>query len=283
MDALERTCLPGIVYGKKEGEELLLDLYLPERREGAAEEPIPAVLYMHGGGWVRGSRSGPSAVAFALEMSAEGIAVATVDYRMAPRHPAPAAIEDCALAVRWVRANAPNYGIDSGRIAAMGNSAGGHLASMLGLIRPEDAMHGTDLEEHSSSVCGVLNLCGITDVEVMIAGAEKKIWAEAWLPLSLENREELARRCSPVNYARADAPPFLILHGDADESVPYSQAEALANALGETGADCDFVTVSGGGHQLGVTGSVAVQRQIRNARRAFLAKIGHLAEPASVS
>lgn len=278
---LDCTCQPGIAFGEVAGEALALDLYLPDRPDGASD-PLACVLYIHGGGWVQGSRSGPSGVAFAIEMAGEGLAVVSIDYRLAPAHIAPAAIEDCKLAVRWLKANAAKLGIDPTRIVAMGNSAGGHLASMLALTRCEDGFDTGELLDQDSSVMAAVNLCGIADVEERIACGTEGKWAETWIPERVPDRLELARRCSPINYVHADAPPMLIVHGDADPYVPHHQSLRLHRALKKAGADSEFVSIPGAGHFLSITGSVAVQRRIREVRKRFFARLNLIAEAATV-
>lgn len=269
--SFEVTCQPGLVYGRAGDEELLLDLYLPS---GA---PLPAlVVYLHGGGWVSGSREGPSAVASAIELAHEGFAVASVDYRLGPKYPAPAAIEDSKLAVRWLRANAGMLRVDGERILAMGYSAGGHLALMLGLTRPEDGLEGPGLETVSSHVEAVINLCGVTNIEGLLAERGNYDWAEAWIPSARKDRMELARQCSPVQYVRADAPPVILIHGEADPNVPPSQAQQLHAALQAVGARSELAMIPAAGHFLGVTGSARIQRHVREARRSFLSALGFL-------
>lgn len=275
----ERTCQPGIVYGRIRGRDLTLDLYLPDL-PADQPKPIPVVVYIHGGGWVQGSSGSPSSVAFALELAAEGLAVACINYRLAPQHPAPAAIEDAKLAVRWIRDNAPKYGLDARRVIAMGNSAGGHLALMLGLTTPQDGFDGGGLMHVPSSVMAVVDVCGITDVEDLLEAANARIWAQAWVPFGITQRAELARRCSPIQCARnmneRKPPPILILHGDADEEVPHEQSVRLDRTLKDVGADVELITIEGAGHMLGISGAASVQRQVRQARRAFFRRLGLL-------
>lgn len=268
----ERVCTIGIPFAESAGRSLKLDLYRPDLPPGSP--PPPIVVYLHGGGWLQGTRSGPSGVAFALELSAEGLAVASADYRLGPDHPAPAAIEDCKLAVRFVRTRAAEWGIDGSRIVAMGNSAGGHLAAMLGLTRPEDGLEGPGLEGVSSAVSAVIDLCGIADVGGLLRDPQRRDWAAAWLGGSDERAAELAERCSPLTYAGRCSPPFLMVHGARDTSVPVEQAEALAAALTRAGNDCTFLRLAEAGHQLGVPASVEVQQRLRAERRRFLERLG---------
>lgn len=270
----ECVCEAGVPYAESAGRDLKLDLYRPELPEG--HPPPPVVVYMHGGGWIGGIRSGPSSVAFALEMAGEGFAFASVDYRLAPDHPAPAAIEDCRLAVRFLRASAEKLGIDGTRIVAMGNSAGGHLAALLGLLQPGDGLDGEGLPETDSGVLGVIDLCGITDIPALLADEARAPWAAAWIQRGGEERHRLAAQCSPLTYAARKAPPFLIVHGRKDTSVPFDQASRLAGALETAGNSCRFAAIPEAGHLLGVTAAVSVQRQLREARRAFLAELGLL-------
>jgi len=273
----ERTCQPGIVYGRAGGRDLALDLYLPDLPADHAR-PIPVVVYIHGGGWVQGSSGSPSSCAFALELASEGLAVACINYRLAPPHPAPAAIEDAKLAVRWIRDNAPKYGFDPRRIVAMGNSAGGHLALMLGLTCSEDGFDGEGLTHVPSSVIAVVDVCGITDVEDLLEGANARIWAQAWVPFGHPERQELARRCSPITYAAKASgralPPILILHGDMDTDVPYDQSVKLERMLKSAEADAEFVTIADAGHMLGISGAVRTQQRVREARQNFFRRLG---------
>lgn len=268
----ERVCHLGIPYAESAGRDLKLDLYLPALPKGSP--PPPVIVYMHGGGWIQGIRSGPSGVAFALELSTEGWAFASIDYRLAPAHPAPAAIEDCKLAVRFIRSKADVWGVDGGRIVAMGNSAGGHLASMLGLTRPEDGFEGRGLAGFPSSVSGVVDLCGITDIAALLSDDVRRPWAALWVPG--EGGDQLARaaRYSPLTYATRCAVPFLVAHGERDESVPFDQARRLVEALAASDAPCEFLRLPDAGHQLGVTAAVPDQRALRRARRDFFRRNG---------
>ncbi len=276
MRRFDRICKPGIVYGSAAGESLELDLYLPvpAKNESGPAPPRPIIAYFHGGGWVSGSRGGPSAVSFALEMAAEGLAVACVGYRLGSAHPAPAAILDCRLAVGWLRAHAAENGLDPERIVVMGNSAGGHLAAMVGLIRSADRLGSIHLDGGSERVQAVVSLCGISDVEVLVGGDCSKPWAEAWIPAHLADRAGLARQCSPLRHVRSDAPPFLLIHGDADSHVPYDQAVRLHDGLKAMGAPSELATLRGADHFLGIMGPPWVQRAVRRARRRFFRRLG---------
>lgn len=273
----ERQCIPGLIYARRGALDLTLDLYLPEIPGGSAHSrPLPLVVYYHGGGWCRGSSGSPSSVYFGLEVSSLGVAVACVNYRLAPQHPAPAAVQDARLAVRWLRSEAPAFGLDSDRVVSMGNSAGGHLALMTALLRSEDGLDSPELAAHDSSVMAAIDLCGIADVEALFSLSEPPIWVRAWIPGSGADSAALARRCSPIRHARADAPPVLIIHAKDDPEVPFEQSERIHAALAAAGADARLSVIESGGHMLGVTGSPDVQRHVRPAIRSFLGSLGLL-------
>ncbi len=244
--------VPDITYLRADDQELKLDLIAP--RDPA--QPLPTLLYFHGGGWMGGDKD---ASLLALMPWVEmGWAVVNVEYRFGGVALAPAAVEDCRCALRWVLGNAEEYGLDPNKIVTSGHSAGGHLSlttAMLpaaaGLDRrcpavdPQGGRTDADLPE--MRVAGVVNWFGITDVADLIDGPDAKTYAVAWLG-SQPDREAVARRVSPLEYVRTDLPPILTIHGDADPIVPYAHAQRLHAALEEAGVPNQLHTVGGGGH-----------------------------------
>lgn len=233
--------LPNITYLTANSYENKLDLY--ERRD--AQEPQPTLIYIHGGGWTGGTKeSGFNKVLPYLEM---GWNVVNVEYRLARVSQAPAAVEDCLCALRWIGANAKNHHIDLNRLVVTGDSAGGHLALTTGMI-PESA--GLDRECPGvplPKVAAIVDWYGITDVNDLLDGPNLKNYAVQWLG-SAPNRAEVARRVSPLEYIRPGLPPVLMIHGDADPTVPYQHSVRLKAALDKAGVPNDFVTVPGGKH-----------------------------------
>jgi len=224
-----------------------LDLYLPE-----AEPPLPLVVYIHGGAF----RAGDKAEHPPLEYLAEGYALAAINYRLSQHALFPAQIEDCKAAVRWLRAHASEYGLDPGRFAAGGTSAGGHLAAMVGTAHHVKVF---DVGEHldvSSGVQAVLDYFGPTDFLQMDAHRlpSGMVHDTPDSPESqlvggpIQGNEDRVARANPITYVTADAPPFLIVHGDRDPLVPHHQSELLASALERAGVPVTFYTVEGGGH-----------------------------------
>jgi acetyl esterase/lipase len=233
--------MPDITYLTANNYDAKIDVY---RHRGAAG-PQPTLIYIHGGGWTAGSKIG--GVNFLLPWLEMGWNVVSVDYRLARVSPAPAAVEDCLCALRFVAARAQNYGIDVNRMVVSGESAGGHLALTTGMI-PDSA--GRDRQCPGAplpKVAAIVNFYGITDVVDLLDGPNQKTYAVTWLG-SAPNREEIARRVSPLTYVRPGLPPVLTVHGDADPIVPYQHALRLHEALGKANVANQLVTVRGGKH-----------------------------------
>ena len=231
-----------------------LDLYLPPGRERLPPdgESLPLIIWVHGGAFCMGSKED----GVPLEFLDEGYALASINYRLSQHALFPAQIEDCKAAVRWLRAHADRFGLDPDRFAAWGLSAGGHLSAMLGTagnVRTFDV--GEHLQE-SSHVIAVVDFYGPTDFVQMDAhrmpdgmvhdAADSPESALVGGPIQ-ENVEAVAR-ANPITYVSPDAPPFLIVHGEADPLVPYHQSTLLAAALEGAGVPVTFFTVKGGGH-----------------------------------
>jgi len=234
---------PNIVYGHAGGEDLQLDLCVPKDMPG----PVPAVVIIHGGGWTKGNHELFRPLAGAL--AAHGYVAASVGYRFAPRHKFPAQIQDVKCAVRWLRANAERYHIDSDRIGALGFSAGAHLALLLGLTQPKDALEGEGGNaEQSSRVQAVVNIAGPTNLT-------RPEWPETTRALIFDllggSREQLPDvywAASPMAYVHRGAPPVLTIHGTADPVVPYDQARLLHAALRRAHVGSRLEPLHGKGH-----------------------------------
>jgi acetyl esterase/lipase len=252
--------------------EARLDVYVPR-----AAGPHPTLLHIHGGGWVGGSRE--SVVLRALPYLEMGFAVVNVSYRLGPVAPAPAAVEDCLCALRWIVRNAKEYGFDVNRIVTAGYSAGGHLALTTAMVPVSAGLDRQCPGTEALKVAAVLNWYGITDVADLLEGANLQPYAVQWLG-SRPDRVDAARRVSPLTYVRKDLPPILTVHGDADPTVPYQHATKLHAALQQAGATSELVTIPKGLH-----GNFPAPEQIRalDAVRAFLAKHGLNRRPATTS
>jgi acetyl esterase/lipase len=229
-----------VVYGDPGGEKLLMDVYRPE-----GPGPHPAVLLVHGGGWLGGSKAGHQ---WSGQMLARnGYVACAINYRLAPKHPYPAAFDDCQRAVRWIRAHAAEYGIDPDRVGAMGDSAGGHLVALIGV---RDTRDNSDraLARFSSRPEAVVAYYGAFELVRMwqIEMAHRPL--TAWLGGPPEGREKLYAEASPVSMVTKQAPPFLILHGDSDRVNPEEQSHLLHQALRRHGRESTLLILKGAGH-----------------------------------
>lgn len=216
--------------------ETVLDILQP-RAPSLADRP--GVIAIHGGGWVQGDKE--QMLEQCLPLVRRGMVVANIEYRLAGSAPAPAAVNDVLKAAQWFQDHAARYKVDRNRIIAMGTSAGGHLALMTAMA-PASADLGPSIK-----IAAVIDFFGIADVVDQITGPNQQPYAAAWIP-ERPDRVELARRLSPITYVRKRLPPILVLHGDADPTVPYEQSVTLVKALKNAGDDATLITVPGGKH-----------------------------------
>ncbi len=244
--------VPNIVYKTANNYQAKLDLYTSRKHE----TPAPVLVMIHGGGWLFGSKedSGLYVLPY-LEM---GFAVVNVEYRMGSVSLAPAAAEDCLCALHWVGQNAKKYNFDLNKVVVTGGSAGGHLALTTAMIptsagfeneciyEDDQGWTGTFVDSRPK-VAAVVNWFGITDVNDMLQGPNKHGYAVSWLG-SLPNRDDIAKKVSPLTYVRPGLPPILTIHGDNDKLVPYSHAVRLHEALTKAGVKNQLLTIPGGGH-----------------------------------
>ncbi|HZB18931.1 MAG TPA: alpha/beta hydrolase [Blastococcus sp.] len=236
---------------------LQLDVWVPP-----TAAPAPLVVWVHGGAFMMGDRRylpetlRPDQVFDALLEA--GLAVATIDYRHALEAPFPAQLHDAKAAVRYLRAHADELGVSTDRIGAWGESAGGHIAALLGLTahRPDlEGAHG--VVGPSSAVDVVVDWYGLADLETMprqdpppqiaaLLPEEMRVPPEDHLLRGLEGQTRAD--ASPVTHVTPGSPPFLLLHGTADWLVPYGQSQQLAAAMTAAGAPVELVPIDGAGH-----------------------------------
>lgn len=224
-----------VEYSRPGGQSLRLDANVPE-----GKGPFPAVVLVHGGGWIRGDRE------FNVEplfdpLSKAGFAWFSISYRLATDFlNLGAAVDDVADAVRFVRKNAAEFNIDPGRIALLGESAGAHLASLAAMREPK-------------SVAAVVALYSPSDLESLAKTSNAvppqvrdAVRASGFGDLVLAHLRSL----SPIEHVRAGLPPFLLVHGTADTLVPYGQSVRMLERLKAAGVPAELVTVERGGHGL---------------------------------
>lgn len=255
-----QTILPGVKsylnhpFAMTPGYRLLrLDLHLPENVEG----PVPVVVYASGGAWLLAIKHhGPWKF-----LLSQGYAVAAIEYRLSGEATLPLPLHDVKAAVRWLRANAESYGLDAGRIAGWGSSAGGYLMAMAGVTNGMAEFEGAvgDHLDQSSKLACVIDHYGATDLATMAEDTNDlpgvmEMFGTATSPESRllgfvpAERPDEAARANVANYVTDQTAPFLIMHGDADTRLGVMQSHRLHQALRAVGADAEFHVVPGANH-----------------------------------
>jgi acetyl esterase/lipase len=253
-------------YGGSGNPHQRLDVYMPAAPH---HEALPLVVFVHGGGWSGGDKN--EFVVMVLRLVATGdFAGASIDYRLTDEGPHPLQIHDVKGAIRWLRAHAAKYGFDPARVALVGLSAGGHLASLVGTSAGVAALEGDvggNLTESSRVAC-VVNFCGPSD---FLAFKEQSSRVDAEDPGSIigkllggrpKDRLDVATAASPITYVTPDDAAFLHIHGSKDDVVPIEQSRAFDRALDAAGVSSTLIVGEGGGH-------LFFNDQIRGLIRAF--------------
>ncbi|PCJ97233.1 MAG: lipase [Flavobacteriaceae bacterium] len=235
-----------VVYAEVVGRKLLVDVYLPQ------SNPNPyLVVWVHGGAWHSGSKENPP-----KGLLENGYAIASVDYRLSIEAAFPAMIHDIKAAIRYLQANAKQYGYNADKIIIAGSSAGGHLAALIGTVNGNTELEGT-LGNHlntSSDVQATVDLYGPTNFLTILNqstphGISVRAPALALLlGRPVDQVPELAKLASPVYQVDATDPPMFIAHGDQDNQVPINQAHELHAALKKAGVTVHFEVIHGAGH-----------------------------------
>jgi acetyl esterase/lipase len=230
-----------------EGDKTLeFDLLRPE-----SDQPLPLVVFLHGGGWISGDRSMYHDEAAWL--APQGYACACIEYRLAPLYPFPACVQDVQAFIRYARANAATLGIDPNRIATMGNSAGGHLAQMSVLC---SETFGAETDPHLHRANAAIAICGISTLD---QPAESHFdialsFVEQFMGGPFFGNEANYKKASPLTYANGKTAPILLIHGTDDEIVPIQQSRNLTAALQNAGNTPEFHELNGEGHSFSYPG-----------------------------
>ena len=225
-----------VVYREVDGVRLRLDVYRPKRRSTDPSGLLPSILFVHGGAWVLGTKRQSPFLMF--DLAAAGYVVFSVDYRLAPRFPLPAAIHDCKAAVVWVREHAAQYG-GTPEAVAMGNSAGGHLAAMLACSAVDRSLQ-PGFEDQDCSVRAGVILYGLSDITGIFDHHPSPIahylFEELVFCRRYREHEEVFRRAQPVSYLSAEIPPLLLIHGEHDVMIPIAESHNFYQRLKDAGA-----------------------------------------------
>ncbi len=243
------TTESNVAYGEVGGQKLLLDVYRPSAAEAM---PRPAVVFIHGGGWVGGDKKDMRDLA--IGGAKLGFVTFSINYRLATDsgNHWPAQLDDSQRAVRWVRANAAKYGVDPDRLGALGASAGGHLVTYLGTAETRDNSD-TALAGYSSRVECVVDMFGPSDLTDDFApkvksGAAVNELIRKFLGVPAAELPQAEKDASPLFRVTAKSAPFLIFHGSVDDLVPLDQSQRLDEALHKAGVESKLIVFDGEGH-----------------------------------
>lgn len=271
LDAFPKgTILHGnIPYNNDNLPKHLLDIYLPENAKGK----VPLVIFIHGGGWLSNDKYADMGYMkkTVAEIVSNGYALASIDYRFSTQAVFPAQMQDCNRAISFLYDNAGKYGFDKNRFAVMGFSAGGHLASMVGLSKNNDIpaffMSGTS---KSYRFKAVVDFYGPAEL-ILFPGSNDAKSPEGLLigaaPLS---RPDLAKAASPVTYVDKNDPPFLIIHGEKDELVSTKHSQLLSSWLSVVGVPNELIIVKDAPHFGEMFDSDEVRTKVMNFLRTRL-------------
>ena len=244
----DEPTLSDILYGSVGDIALRLDLYEPTKRR----QERPLIIWVHGGAWRSGSKSGVPIV----KLREQGFAIASVDYRLSPVAKFPAQTHDIKSAIRFLRANADRFGVDPNRFVLAGSSAGGHLAVLAAVSDGVPELSGNlgVVEKISSSVQAAVSFYGAGNLQTILSqstpfGLDVRVPAlQLFLGGQPEQQPTLARLASPVEHIDSRDPPLWLFHGDQDPQMPINQSHELVGAYNKVGLPVHFEVVYGGKH-----------------------------------
>lgn len=226
-------------------QDLKMDIIFPRE----ASKPVPGIVWICGGAWLEMSTC--AHLAYLTELARCGFVVASVQYRTSNEAKFPAQLMDVKAAIRYLRAHADRYHLDPERMGVMGESAGGHLTAMAALTGKEKAFDQGAYQEYSSEVQAACPWYVPTDVTKMPVDIPKDMQAapeSLLIGMNASLHVEEALKACPVSYVTKNAPPFLILHGMNDHTVPFQQGEILHDALEEQGNDVTLLAIEEADH-----------------------------------
>jgi acetyl esterase/lipase len=227
--AAEIDFKPDVEYGDGAGEKLRLDLATPKELSGK----LPAIIAIHGGGWAAGDKRDFGGVI--KQLAGTGYVAVSINYRHAPKHTFPAQIEDSKCAVRWLRAHADELHVDPQRVGAIGASAGGHLAMILGVMDSGDGLEGSGgWADQSSKVQVVVSIFGPTNLSSEFPNTSRNILS-GFIGGKRDEKPEQYKQASPIIYVNSGDAPMLLFQGTKDSLVPHDQAVQMADALTKAG------------------------------------------------
>lgn len=249
-------------YGLERGSQhywLTMDILQPE-----GKEPLPLIVFITGGGFIMAPKN--NWIQQRMELAEKGYVVASIEYRHAPLSKFPLPVEDCKLAIRWLRAHAKQYNIDPERVGVLGNSAGGYLSAFMGVTNGNREFDKGEYLDYSSDVLCAADIFGISDLLTIgsdyapdiqklheSAGITEAMWLKGVPGFSgpdggVTEFPEEAKKASPLFYASEKSAPMLFMHGTEDTSVSPSQTDKLFQALRANGVEAERYVVNGAAH-----------------------------------
>jgi len=239
-----------IEYSNVAGVSLKLDANIPD-----GPGPFPTVIIVHGGGFTGGNKQMYVTPMFE-PLTRAGFTWFSIDYRLAPQYPFPAAIEDVDHAIEWVKAHASEYKVDTNRIALLGESAGAHIVSYVGTQRDPRWRVAAVV-----SFYGPHNLIG--EYEMRQRQKKEPTALEAFLGIKTFDAQAFKRlkKASPINHVRKGMPPYLLIHGTDDQVVEYQQSVNMCARMKQAGDSCELYSVEGAGHGMGSWEKTPVYKQ----------------------
>lgn len=236
-----------------------LDLFIPDKKD----TKFPLLIYAHGGGWLSGDKAAEETLQYVPEVARAGYVVASVNYRLAPAHTFPAQVQDVKCAIRYLRANAGKYQINPERVGIIGESAGGYLAAFVGTTADAAEYKTAENRDTSDKVQAVVDLAGPSDFTSTASASSANI-ARTFIGMSSPTE------ASPINHVSRDDPPFLLIHGERDVTVPVSHSARFHEKLKSAGVYTEFIRVKNAGHGLIPVGGAAVDPPLDSIRSSIL-------------
>ncbi len=249
----EFTLTRDVVFVQRADEALKADLYLPH-----GERPTPGILSVHGGAWLTGDKA--QMALYCERLASAGFAVMSINYRLAPRDPFPAQIEDCKTAVRWMRNNAARYHVDRQRIGGLGYSAGGHLVALLGTTDASNGLEGPDADGTSTRLQCVVAGGAPCDFRATPPHVRRLAY---WLGGTRAEKPSTYDSASPARFITKDDPPMLLYHGEADALVPIDSPRAMLDELTRAGVPARLYTIPQAGHLPAFRNAAAIDEVVR--------------------
>ena len=232
-----------IVYKETEQRPLKLDIY----KEHSLFDPVPVIIFIHGGSWTKGDKE--DYLIYCLTFAQKGFVTASLSYRFSQEAIFPAAVEDVICAIRWIKANGSEYGIDASKVALVGGSAGGHLAMMAAYSADESYFSsGCNDGDISTGVQSIINLYGPTDLTTDFAIAQDAI--KYFLGETYDENPDIYVKASPISYISPGDPPTLTMHGSIDKIVPIYQGDVLDKTLKQNGVTHEYHRLKGWPHTM---------------------------------